>query len=171
MDIPHDLNAIAHQEKTLVFPKFDCDRAWQIGAQLREMAFARGAAVAIDVRTFGQRLFFAALDGATPNNSAWIERKSRTVEHFRRSSYAIGLQLQQQGVTLGEKYGLPVAEFASHGGAFPLSVAGAGVIGSVAVSGMPQRDDHQLVVEALCAVLGQDFGALLLTRQAGESRE
>jgi uncharacterized protein (UPF0303 family) len=50
-------------------------------------------------------------------------------------------------------------------------VAGAGVIGSVAVSGMPQRDDHQLVVEALCAVLGQDFGALLLTRQAGESRE
>jgi uncharacterized protein (UPF0303 family) len=70
-------------------------------------------------------------------------------------------------VTLGEKYGLPAAEFASHGGAFPLSVAGAGVIGSVAVSGLPQREDHQLVVEALCAVLGQDFGALALTRESG----
>jgi uncharacterized protein (UPF0303 family) len=165
MDIPHDLQAIAHQEKTLVFPQFDCDRAWQIGSQLREMAYARGAAVAIDVRTFGRNLFFAALDGTTPNNASWIERKSRTVEHFRRSSYAIGLLLEQQGATLSDKYGLSNAEFASHGGAFPLCVAGAGVIGSVAVSGLPQRSDHQMVVEALCAVLGKDFGALALTRE------
>jgi len=44
-------------------------------------------------------------------------------------------------------------------------VAGAGVIGSVTVSGLPQRMDHQMVVEALCAVLGQDFGALALARE------
>ncbi|TCK43325.1 uncharacterized protein (UPF0303 family) [Paraburkholderia sp. BL8N3] len=165
MDIPHDLQAIAHQEKALVFPQFDSDRAWQIGSQLREMAVARGAAVAIDVRTFGHRLFFAALDGTTPDNARWVERKARTVEHFRRSSYAIGLALQQAGTTLAQKYGLPADEFASHGGAFPLRVAGAGVIGSVTVSGLPQRMDHQMVVEALCAVLGQDFGALALARE------
>jgi uncharacterized protein (UPF0303 family) len=165
MDIPHDLLKIAHQEKTLVFPQFDCDRAWQIGSQLREMAYARGAAVAIDVRMFGRHLFFAALDGTTPNNASWIERKSRTVEHFRCSSYAIGLQLQQQGTTLTDKYGLSAADYASHGGAFPLTVAHVGVIGSVAVSGLPQRDDHQMVVEALSAVLGKDFGALALSRE------
>ncbi len=160
--ITHDLQAIAHQEKTLVFPQFDSGRAWQLGSQLREMAVARGAAVVIDVRTFGQPLFFVALDGTTPDNARWVARKARTVEHFRRSSYAIGLSLQQANTTLADKYSLPAAEFASHGGAFPLTVAGAGVIGVVTASGLPQRVDHQLVVEALCAVLGHDASALAL---------
>jgi uncharacterized protein (UPF0303 family) len=162
--IAHDLQAIAHQEKTLVFPQFDSDRAWQIGSQLREMAVARGAAVAIEVRTFGRQLVFVALDGTTPDNARWVARKARTVEHFRRSSYAIGLSLQQAGTTLADKYSLPAAEFASHGGAFPLTVAGAGVIGVVTASGLPQRVDHQLVVEALCAVLGHDASALALAK-------
>jgi uncharacterized protein (UPF0303 family) len=32
----------------------------------------------------------------------------------------------------------------------------------VTVSGLPQRDDHNLVVEALCALLIKDFAALRL---------
>ncbi|WP_250472204.1 heme-degrading domain-containing protein [Caballeronia sp. GAFFF1] len=162
MDIPHDLQTIAHQENTLVFPQFHADQAWQVGTQLREMALARDAAVVIDVRTFGQRLFFAAVDGTSPDNARWAERKSKTVEHFRRSSYAIGLTLQQAGTTLADKFGLDPAQFASHGGSFPIRVASAGVIGSVTVSGLPQRGDHQMVVEALCAVLGHSFAALSL---------
>jgi uncharacterized protein (UPF0303 family) len=164
MDIAHVLQAIAHQEHTLVFSQFHAEHAWQIGSQLREMALARDAAVVIDVRTFGRKLFYAAMDNTTPDNARWIERKSRTVEHFRRSSYAIGLALQQAGTTLADKHALDPAEFATHGGAFPLRVSGAGVIGSVAVSGLPQRDDHQMVVEALCAVLGENFGNLSLGR-------
>ncbi|WP_244813586.1 heme-degrading domain-containing protein [Caballeronia sp. Lep1P3] len=162
MDITRDLQVIAHQENTLVFPQFHAADAWQLGAQLREMALARDAAVAIDVRTFGHRLFFAALDGATPDNARWAERKARTVEHFRRSSYAIGLTLQQAGTTLAQKFSLDPAHYAAHGGAFPIRVASVGVVGSVAVSGLPQRNDHQMVVEALCAVLGQSFAALSL---------
>ena len=34
---------------------------------------------------------------------------------------------------------------------FRLRVAGAGIVGSVTVSGLPHRADHELVVEALCA--------------------
>jgi len=167
MNIIHDLQTIAQQEQTLVFPQFDSARAWQLGSQLREMALARGAAVAIEVRTFGQQLFYVALDGTTPDNARWVERKARTVEYFRRSSYAIGLSLQQGGTTLADKYSLPAAEFATHGGAFPLAVKGAGVIGVVTVSGLPQRSDHALVVEALCAVLGHDASLLSLASDKG----
>jgi uncharacterized protein (UPF0303 family) len=64
--------------------------------------------------------------------------------------------------TLLERYGLPIADYASHGGSFPLTVAGTGVVGSVTVSGLAQRDDHELVVEALCALLGRDYTELKL---------
>ena len=164
MDIALDLQSIAAQEHALVFPRFDADRAWQLGSHLYELARARSLAIAIDVRTFGQPLFYCALDGTTPDNADWVRRKARVVEHFRRSSYAIGLRMQQTGTTLAEKHGLPVADFASHGGSFPLNVAGAGVIGSVTVSGLPQRADHELVVEALCAQLGADYAQLALAK-------
>jgi uncharacterized protein (UPF0303 family) len=164
MDIVHDLQSIVAQERALVFPRFDADRAWQVGAYLHEIAKARGLPLAIDVRTFNQPLFFAVLDGATPDNVNWARRKGNVVAHFHRSSYAIGLRMQQAGGTLAEKHGLAASDYASHGGAFPLTVAGAGVIGSVTVSGLPQRSDHELVVEALCALLDQDYSKLALAK-------
>ncbi len=80
------------------------------------------------------------------------------------SSYSVGLRLQQAGATLVDKHGLPVADYAAHGGAFPLMVEGVGAIGSVTVSGLPQRADHELVVEALCALLGRDYSQLALAK-------
>jgi uncharacterized protein (UPF0303 family) len=164
MDIALDLQSIGAQEQALVFPQFDAARAWALGNRLHALATARGHAVAIDVFSFGQPLFFAALAGTSPDNVDWVRRKRNVVAHFRRSSYAIGLRMQQAGTTLADKHGLPVSEYAPHGGAFPLTVAGVGVIGSITVSGLPQRSDHELVVEALCAELGHDYAALALAR-------
>jgi uncharacterized protein (UPF0303 family) len=54
-------------------------------------------------------------------------------------------------------------DYATHGGSFPLSVAGAGIVGSVTVSGLPMRQDHELAIEALCFLLGRDYATLKLT--------
>jgi uncharacterized protein (UPF0303 family) len=72
------------------------------------------------------------------------------------------MTLKVKGTTLLERYGLLVADYAADGGSFPLIVENAGIVGSVTVSGLPQRDDHNLVVEALCALLECDFAALRL---------
>jgi uncharacterized protein (UPF0303 family) len=126
------------------------------------MAVERNLAVVIDVRRFGQPLFYAAMEGTTPDNVEWVRRKSNVVARFHRSSYAIGLKEKIKNETLLEGQGLSVADYATHGGSFPLAVAGAGVIGSATVSGLPQRSDHELVIEALCAVLGRDYEKLKL---------
>lgn len=162
MGFSEDLAAIAAQERELCFSSFDEGAAWNLGNRVRELALARNFAVVIDVRRFGQPLFYCALPGTTPDNPDWVRRKSNLVARFHRSSYAIGLQLKQSETTLLQKYALPDADYAAHGGAFPIHVTGAGVIGVLTVSGVPQRSDHELAVEGLCAHLGRDYAALKL---------
>jgi uncharacterized protein (UPF0303 family) len=128
------------------------------------MAQERGLAVVIDVRRFGQPLFYTALDGTTPDNVEWVRRKGNVVARFHRSSYGVGLHWKLKNDSL-EARGLPINDYASHGGSFPLIVEGAGMVGSVTVSGLPQRADHELVVEALCAMLGRDYADLRLAAE------
>jgi uncharacterized protein (UPF0303 family) len=165
MAIAEDLVIIAKQEAELLFPKFDCDTAWRLGVSLRELAISRKQSIVVDIRRFGQPhqpLFYTALAGTTPDNQRWVQRKVNVVARFHRSSYAIGLTLEQNNRTFSDRYNLPDADYASHGGSFPIHVTGAGIIGSVTISGLPQRDDHNLVIEALCLELHKDHDPLRL---------
>lgn len=164
MGLSEDLEQVAMQESALQLPHLDNQTAWELGSSLRTLAKERRLPVVIDVRRFGQQLFYTALEGTTPDNAEWVRRKSNVVARLHRSSYAIGLSLRVKSDTLMEKYGLPIADYASHGGSFPLTVANAGIVGSATVSGLPQREDHELVVEALCASLGRDYASLRLAR-------
>ncbi|MEO6910266.1 MAG: heme-degrading domain-containing protein [Edaphobacter sp.] len=165
MSIAEDLVTIARQEAELILPAFGAETAWRLGVSLRDLALSRHQSIVIDIRRFGQPpqpLFYAALSGTTPDNARWVQRKSNVVARFHRSSYQLGLYLKHNNTTFAEKYSLPDAEYATHGGSFPLKVAGAGIIGSVTVSGLPQREDHNLVVEALCLELKIDPSTLRL---------
>jgi uncharacterized protein (UPF0303 family) len=58
--------------------------------------------------------------------------------------------------------GLPLRDYADHGGSFPISVKGVGCVGAVTVSGLPQREDHALVVQVLAQMCGVDPSELAL---------
>jgi len=163
MGLSEDLERIALQEKELVLPRLDAAMAWELGSKLRTMAADRGLPVVIDVRRFGQPLFYTAMDETNPDNAEWVRRKSNVVARFYRSSYAVGLREKEKGQTICESQALPLSDYATHGGSFPLNVSGAGVVGSVTVSGLPMRSDHELVIEALCTVLGRDYADLKLS--------
>ena len=162
MGLTEDLEKIATQERELHLPRLDSQVAWELGSRIRAIAVERGLCLVVDVRRFGHPLFYAALSGTTPDNAEWVRRKSNVVARFHRSSYAVGMTLKLKGATLLDRYGLPVADYAADGGSFPLAVEHTGIVGSVTVSGLPQRDDHNLVIEALCAHLQRDFAALRL---------
>jgi uncharacterized protein (UPF0303 family) len=162
MGIEEDLARIAEQERALVFERFDLATAWDLGSRLHNLAHERRLGVAIDVRLHSMPAFYAALPGSTADNEFWVRRKRNLVMRFFQSSYAIGRKLALQDTTLEDKFGLSAAEYAAHGGSFPIQVAGVGCIGAVTVSGLPQRDDHNLVVEVLAAMLGKDLAALAL---------
>ena len=165
MPIAEDLARIALQEQQLQFTRFDEETAWTLGAHLRQLAAARNLNIVIDIRRPGnpaQPLFYAAMPGTTPDNVEWVRRKSNLTFRFHRSSYAIGLEMEAKNSNIYERYGLSVSDYVSHGGCFPLRVVNAGIVGAVTVSGLPQRADHELAVEALCSVIGCDYNSLHL---------
>jgi len=164
MGLNEDVERVGLQEKELRLVSLDAEVAWELGTRLRTMAVERGLSAVIDVRRFGQPLFYAALEGTSPDNPDWVRRKGNVVARFHRSSYGVGLSLKQKNDSL-EIRGLPISEYASHGGSFPMHVEGAGVVGSATVSGLPQRADHELVVEALCGLRGKDYEALKLGKE------
>ncbi|MEU1905488.1 heme-degrading domain-containing protein [Streptomyces hygroscopicus] len=143
------ISRLEEQERRLRLPRFDNDDAWRLGCLVAERAQLRGAAVTIGIHRAGQRLFHRALPGTSPDNDAWLERKFRVVERYGASSYLVGTRFRAKGTSFEESSRLDPDRYAAHGGAFPLHVTGTGVIGAVGVSGLPQAEDHALVVEAL----------------------
>jgi uncharacterized protein (UPF0303 family) len=154
MNHEQDLERIADQERRLRFPRFDAATAWTLGERLKALAESRGAAIVIEVRIARRTVFFHAMTGSTPANADWARRKRNTVELLDRSTYGAALAPPRDGQTIAERMGLAARDYAFAGGGFPIAVDGIGIVGAVAVSGLPQRDDHALVVEALAAMCG-----------------
>ncbi|MGW0562613.1 heme-degrading domain-containing protein [Streptomyces sp. NPDC003016] len=142
------------QERRLVLPRFTHEDAWALGSLLVELARERDAPVAIDIRRGTQQLFHCALPGSSADNDAWIDRKRRVVERYAESSYLVGTRFRAKGTAFEDSSRLDPDVYAAHGGAFPVAVEGAGVIGTVTVSGLPQAEDHAMVVEALTRFKG-----------------
>ncbi len=89
---------------------------------------------------------------------------------YHRSSYAVGLKHERAGTTLQGTIGLDLRDYSTHGGCFPINVFGTGCVGTITVSGLPQREDHALVVSVLqdyLQVSGEDL-ALDPPRKNGE---
>jgi uncharacterized protein (UPF0303 family) len=147
-DPAEDLDILAQQESLLHFANFTPDTAWQLGSLLRSAVLARNAGCTIEVELSNHILFTATTPGATPGQADWIRRKRNTVRRFARSSYAVGRQLELDQQTLEARHGLTLADYAAHGGGFPLRIADA-FVGTIILSGLAQRDDHNLVVTAI----------------------
>jgi uncharacterized protein (UPF0303 family) len=156
-----DLARLAEQERRLQLPGLDADLAWSIGLQLRDAARARGASVTIEIRIGEQTVFFHAMPGTAPANADWARRKRNTSELLDRSSYRVGRQLLLDATTLEARMGLATRDYASHGGSVPLRVAGTR-LGTVTVSGLPQREDHELVVSLLAPLAGVPLAEIAL---------
>jgi len=160
--ITQDLARIALQEQTLVLNEFTEATAWDLGSRIKALCEARKVAVTIEVRRGKETLFFYAMPGTTPNNTDWVRRKRNVVELLHKSSYAAGLTNQRDNTSIEQRMGVPTCDYATHGGSFPIRVKGAGCIGTVTVLGVPQREDHGIVVEALAQMCGVALEAVAL---------
>jgi uncharacterized protein (UPF0303 family) len=154
---PALLAELLDQEERLVLPHLTYEDAGRLGAILAELAESRGLPVVVrvevDTSAGPHTVFQRAMAGTSPNNDWWLGRKAAVVRHYGHSSFAVGTRYRVEGGTFETRSELDPALYAAHGGCFPLRVAGQ-LVGVVGISGLPQQDDHALVVEGLTAYLG-----------------
>ena len=150
------LKQLLQEEQDLQFTNFNEETAWRLGSQLVERALHQNLPIAIDITRGSHQLFHASLPGSSPDNDEWVKRKVRVVYRFGHSSFYIGQLLKSNGKHIEEAYLIPESEYAPHGGCFPVILAGTGVIGTITVSGLPQEEDHKLVVQAIRDYLAQE---------------
>lgn len=134
----------------LILPRFAEAEALALGQILLQKS--AGLPVVINIRTPGRTLFHAALPGAAPMNDAWARRKSNCALFFHKPSLLVGEENNIKERDLSA-HGLDLADYADHGGAVPIRVAGCGVVAVATISGLASREDHSLVVAGLQALL------------------
>ncbi len=136
----------------LVLDSFDETAALRLGQLLVDLALTDRLPVVIDIRTADRTLFHAGLPGSAPLNDIWARRKSATALKFHEASLLVGTRHREKGESLA-KHGLDMADHADHGGAVPIRLRGVGVVAVATVSGLPQVEDHRLVVRGLRALM------------------
>ncbi|MGA2141248.1 MAG: heme-degrading domain-containing protein [Brevinematales bacterium] len=143
------LKKLEKEEKDLRFTEFTSETALAIGLNLIEAARKNNKIITIDITRNSHQLFHYSFEGTSPDNDQWIIRKNRVAVRFGRSSYRMGTMLRKEGKKIEEVFFVDPFEYSPHGGAFPIIIKNAGVIGTITVSGLAQEEDHEMVVSAL----------------------
>lgn len=146
------LTDLEAESARLILPEFTEETALRLGLALTDFARHDRLPIVIDIRTPDRTLFHVAMPGAAPLNDRWARRKSNTALHFHLASYHVGRMMAEKGESLA-MHGLTEEEFAIHGGAVPIRLRSAGVVACATVSGLPQLDDHRLVVRGIETLL------------------
>ena len=150
------LKELLQEEQELQFNHFDESTAWAIGSKLVARASSENLSVTVDITRGNHQLFHVSLLGTSADNDEWIKRKVRLVYRFGHSSFYMGQLLKQMGKGIEDVFLIPESEFAPHGGCFPIMIKGTGMVGTITVSGLPQEDDHKLVVATIRAFLAEE---------------
>jgi uncharacterized protein (UPF0303 family) len=137
------------QEEYFSFSSFTNEDAISLGQEMLKIATSQKAPVIVQVRIGQQIIFHTALAGTTTENDWWINRKARVVEKFNHSSIYVRVSFEEKNQTFEEHSGLDNELYAAHGGGFPIIVAGQGVVGVALVSGLPQVEDHKMIIQGL----------------------
>jgi len=140
---------LLQQEKDLILSSFTNEDAIGLGQELLKLALNQKAPVIVQVRIGEQIIFHSALTGSSSKNDWWINRKYRVVEKFKHSSMYVRVSFEEKNQSFEEDSGLDNELYAAHGGGFPISVTDIGMVGVALVSGLPQVEDHKMIIKGL----------------------
>lgn len=136
------------EEARYRFAGFSQDEAWRLGQLLRAAAARFEKPVALEIRLNQLTVFRYFPEGTGRYNELWLKAKSNCVDLLGISSLQLYFDLLVSGETLADRR-MREEDYAAYGGAFPLRLRDGALIGSIAASGLPHEQDHQVILDAL----------------------
>ncbi|MGF1681400.1 heme-degrading domain-containing protein [Photobacterium minamisatsumaniensis] len=143
------LTHLLAQETELQFAYFNNEAAWKLGYAIKQATEKISASVAIEIYAFEQVLFSYAMPETNKDHQDWVRRKRQSVLRYGHSSYYLGQYNASKLREFESQVHIDVREYCAHGGSFPIRIKGSGLVGAITVSGLPQVDDHILVINTL----------------------
>lgn len=143
------LTQLLAQETELQFAQFNNETAWKLGYTIKQATEKFSASVAIEIYAFEQVLFSYAMPETSKDHQDWARRKRQSVLRYGHSSYYLGQYNASKQREFENQAHIDASEYCAHGGSFPIRIKGSGLVGAITVSGLPQEDDHILVVNTL----------------------
>lgn len=146
--IEAEIAAIRAEEQALALPFFGVEESWWLGNVLRDRAVAEGLSIAVQIVRGASTLFSCVTGTACRNHAEWMRRKIAVVQRFETSSLVLSRQCQLDPDHFAMN-GLSLDQHVPAGGGVPILIARTGVVGVIAVSGLPEEVDHRLAIDAL----------------------
>ena len=147
------IEIITRQEEMLVFPRFNRKDAWDLGHVFAEIIAEKKLPAPVCIRSLSAQIIFQwAGEGTNADNDYWMIRKFNLVRDTEMSTLLNAAWFKKKGETL-ESRGLDPHRYAAVGGGFPIRIEGSFLAAVVTVSGLPQVEDHRLLVEGISRYL------------------
>ena len=140
---------LLQQEWDAVLLHFSQQDAFDLGMAVRELAAENRENISVSIKRGMQLAFFCAGAQTSQDNEHWIRRKRNVVERHGHSSLYIRCCYDDNDASYYQKLGTSPADYAIHGGGFPIRIQGTGVVGSIIVSGLAGEEDHDLCYRGL----------------------
>ena len=134
------------------FEHFTREDALRLGTLMTEKARREKLPLVIDIRNRDFILYHVTLDGAEPENAAWVEKKSKMTEYTGMCSLLVRAYIKVEHTSVEEKYGLSTSEYFAAGGAIPICKDGE-MLAIASVSGLTHEGDHEFVKSCLLKFL------------------
>lgn len=136
-------------ERQLLVESFTNRLAFEMGQNVVALAKQKNLAIGVAVARLNHTVFLYLDDGMPADKHNWLRRKSNVAKHFEESSLAVKRDLAEKDMSLDGTFGLDEKDFTASGGSIPIVAAATGLVGTITVTGLPDVDDHQLIVDAL----------------------
>lgn len=146
-----NLEMYKSHEQTYQFPEFSREDVWELGCDLVESNKDFPKQVAMEIYIGNTQMFRFIPGRCGAAQEMWLKKKRNTVVSLGKSSVRVAAELAKNEQTIADVVpGLPNADdYAAVGGGFPLRMQDGVLFGTVCVSGLPDMQDHALIVGAL----------------------
>ena len=123
--------------------------ALEMGLKILDLAKSRNQHIAVEICRLNHTVFIYIDDSLPADKHNWLRRKANIAKLLEESSLSVKNDMKEGNLTLDKTFGLDEKDFLVRGGSIPIFVKNAGMMATITVSGLPDVEDHNIIIDAL----------------------